>query len=261
MTEPIRVGVFGAAGRMGRAVCAAVNGDPALRLVAAVDPFAEGAEVEGLVVAKEAHAMADAGVQVAVDFTIIDAARVNAAWCATHGIHDVIGTSGFSDKDLDDLRHLFSGDGAPNCVVAANFAIGAVLTGYLAAKAAPFFETVEIIEAHHDTKKDAPSGTALDTASRIAAASSEWAADPTEIEHVPGARGAKGAGGIPIHAVRMRGMIATQEVIFGATGQTLTLRHDTFDRTSFMPGVLLAAKAIPATPGLTIGLDALLGLD
>lgn len=260
MTEPIRVGVFGAAGRMGRNVCAAVQDDPALQLVAAVDPYAEGVEVEGLTVAKEAHAMADAGVQVAIDFTIIDAARVNAAWCATHGIHDVIGTSGFGDKDIDELRHLFTGDGAPNCLVAANFAIGAVLLGVLAAKAAPFFDTVELIEAHHDTKKDSPSGTAIDTANRIAAASDKWAADPTEIEHVPGARGAKGAGGIPIHALRVRGMVATQEVIFGATGQTLTIRHDTFDRTSFMPGVVLAAKAIPTKPGLTVGLDALLGL-
>ena len=260
MTESIRVGVFGAAGRMGRTVCAAVNEDSDLELVAAVDPFAEGEVVEGLSVAKEAHAMADAGVQVAIDFTIIDAARVNAAWCATHGIHSVIGTSGFGDEDIDELRHLFTGAGAPNCLVAANFAIGAVLLGVLAAKAAPFFDTVELIEAHHDTKKDSPSGTAIDTANRIAAASDKWAADPTEIEHVPGARGAKGAGGIPIHALRVRGMVATQEVIFGATGQTLTIRHDTFDRTSFMPGVVLAAKAIPTKPGLTVGLDALLGL-
>lgn len=245
---------------MGRTVCAAVSADSELELVAAVDPLAAGEVVEGVTIAKEAHALADAGVQVAIDFTIIAAARVNAAWCATHGVHDVIGTSGFGDRELDELRHLFTGDGAPNCLVAANFAIGAVLLGVLAAKAAPYFETVELIEVHHDTKKDAPSGTAIDTANRIAAASSQWAADPTEIEHVPGARGAKGAGGIPIHALRVRGMVATQEVIFGATGQTLTIRHDTFDRTSFMPGVVLAAKAIPTKPGLTVGLDALLGL-
>jgi 4-hydroxy-tetrahydrodipicolinate reductase len=214
-----------------------------------------------LTVAGEAHAFADAGVQVAIDFTVIDAARVNATWCATHATHAVIGTSGFGEKDIDDLRHLFTGDGAPNGVVAANFAIGGVLMAHLSAKAAPYFDTVEIIESHHDTKKDSPSGTALDTATRIAAASSTWAADPTEIEHVPGARGAKGAGGIPIHAIRMRGMVATQEVVFGTTGQTLTIRHDTFDRTSFMPGVLLATKAVPNTPGLTVGLDALLGLS
>lgn len=261
MGDQIRVGVFGAAGRMGRTICAAVNADPALALVAGVDPYGAGEEIEGIQIAKEAHAFADAGVQVAIDFTVIDAARVNATWCATHATHAVIGTSGFGEKDLDDLRHLFTGAGAPNCVVAANFAIGAVLTGYLSAKAAPFFDTVEIVESHHDTKKDAPSGTAIDTANRIAAASGKWADDPTEIEHIPGARGARGAAGIPIHALRVRGMIATQEVVFGATGQTLSIRHDTFDRTSFMPGVLMATKAVPNTPGLTVGLDALLGLS
>jgi 4-hydroxy-tetrahydrodipicolinate reductase len=246
---------------MGRTICAAVNRDPELELVAGVDPYAVDEVVEGITVAKEAHAFADAGVQVAIDFTVIDAARVNATWCATHATHAVIGTSGFGDKDIDNLRHLFTGDGAPNCIVAANFAVGAVLDGYLAAKAAPFFDTVEIIESHHDTKIDSPSGTAIDTANRIAAASSDWAADPTTIEHLPGARGASGPGGIPIHAVRMRGMVATQEVVFGTTGQILTVRHDTFDRTSFMPGVLLAVKAVGGRPGLTIGLESLLGLS
>ncbi len=261
MTDRVRVGVFGAAGRMGRTICAAVAADADLDLVCGVDPFAVGETVEGLTIAGEAHAFADAGVQVAIDFTVIDAARVNATWCATHATHAVIGTSGFSDEDLDDLRHLFTGDGAPNCVWAANFAIGAVLEGYLAAKVARFFDTVEIIESHHDTKKDAPSSTAVDTARRIAAANDKWAADPTEIESLPGARGAKGAGGIPIHSMRMRGMIATQETVFGTTGQTLTIRHDTFDRTSFMPGVLMATKAVSTTPGLTVGLDGLLGLS
>jgi 4-hydroxy-tetrahydrodipicolinate reductase len=246
---------------MGRTVSAAVVGDPELQLVAAVDPYAAGEGAEGLTIAKSPDAFTAAGVQVAIDFTVIDAARVNAAWCAGHGVHSVIGTSGFADADLSELKRLFGGDDAPNCVVAANFAIGGVLMTYLSAKAAAFFDTVEIIESHHDTKKDAPSGTAIDTANRIASASSEWAHDPTEIEHLPGARGAKGAGGIPIHAIRMRGMVATQEVVFGATGQTLTIRHDTFDRTSFMPGVLLATKAVQSRPGLTVGLEQLLGLD
>ncbi|HUR77164.1 MAG TPA: 4-hydroxy-tetrahydrodipicolinate reductase [Acidimicrobiales bacterium] len=259
MGNQIRVGVFGAAGRMGRTICAAVDADPDLDLVAGVDPFAAGEVVAGITVAKEAHAFADAAVQVAIDFTIVDAARSNAVWCATHAIHAVIGTSGFGDKDIDDLRHLFSGDG-PNCVWAANFAIGAVLEGYLAAKVAPFFDTVEIVESHHDTKKDAPSSTAVDTARRIASANDKWAADPTEIESLPGARGARGAAGIPIHSMRMRGMIATQETVFGTTGQTLSIRHETYDRTSFMPGVLMATKAVADTPGLTLGLDALLGL-
>jgi 4-hydroxy-tetrahydrodipicolinate reductase len=259
MAEPIRVGVFGAGGRMGRLVCATVRADDELDLVCAVDPKAVGEVIEGVTVAAEAHAFADCGVQVAIDFTVIDAARINATWCATHGVHDVIGTSGFGDKDVDELRHLFSGDGAPNCVIAANFAVGAVLMAQLAAKAAPYFDTVEIIESHHDGKRDSPSGTAIDTANRIAAASGDWASDPTEIEHVPGARGAKGASGIPIHAVRMRGMVASQEVLFGTAGQTLSIRHDTFDRTSFMPGVVLAAKAVGDRPGLTVGLDAILG--
>ena len=258
---PIRVGVFGAAGRMGRTICAAVANDPDVELVAAVDPNAVGETIEGITVAGEAHAFADAGVQVAIDFTVIDAARVNAAWCATHAVHSVIGTSGFSDTDIARaLTRLFTPDGGPNCVVVANFAIGGVLMTHLAAKAAPFFDTVEIIESHHDTKRDAPSGTAIDTAQRIAAASSDWADDPTTIEHIPGARGAKGAGDIPIHAIRMRGMVATQEVVFGATGQTLVIRHDTYDRTSFMPGVLLAVKAVSDRPGVTVGLEPLLGL-
>lgn len=260
MSASIRVGVFGAAGRMGRTVCAAVADDPALELVAAVDLHGVGLVVDGVAIAGEAHAFADAGVEVAVDFTVIDAARVNAAWCATHGVHSIIGTSGFAESDIAELAKLFHGDDAPHCIVAANFAVGAALMAHLAAKAAPFFDTVEIIESHHDGKRDSPSGTAIDTARQIAAASDDWAADPTEIEHVQGARGAKGAGGIPIHAVRMRGMVASQEVVFGTTGQTLVLRHDTFDRSSFMPGVLMAVKAVQSRPGVTIGLEPLLDL-
>jgi 4-hydroxy-tetrahydrodipicolinate reductase len=145
-------------------------------------------------------------------------------------------------------------------VVAANFAISAVLMMRFAEIAAPFFETAEIVELHHDAKVDAPSGTALTTARRMAAASADWAADPTEHEVVPGARGGAGPAGIRLHAVRMRGMVAHQEVILGAQGQTLTLRQDSYDRTSFMPGVVLACKRVAEHPGLTLGLDALLGL-
>jgi 4-hydroxy-tetrahydrodipicolinate reductase len=163
------------------------------------------------------------------------------------------------EADVERLRAAF-GDGPAHCVVAPNFAIGAVLMVRLAEQAAPFFETVEIIELHHDGKVDAPSGTAVHTAERLAAASPDWAPDPTTIVNLPGARGATGAGRIPIHSVRMRGMVAHQEVVFGTTGQTLVLRHDTYDRTSFMPGVLLAVKRVAGRPGLTVGLDALLGL-
>jgi 4-hydroxy-tetrahydrodipicolinate reductase len=145
-------------------------------------------------------------------------------------------------------------------VVAPNFAIGAVLMMRLAELAAPWFETVEVIELHHDAKVDAPSGTALATAQRIAAASGEWADDPTTDTVLEGARGGTGPAGIPIHAVRLRGLVAHQEVLFGTMGQTLSIRHDTTDRTSFMPGVLLAVKAVADRPGVTVGLDALLDL-
>jgi 4-hydroxy-tetrahydrodipicolinate reductase len=172
-------------------------------------------------------------------------------------VHAVVGTTGLSDGDLDELRSLFT---TSNCVVAPNFAIGAVLMMRLSELAAPWFESVEIIELHHDAKVDAPSGTAMLTAQRIAAASSEWAPDPTVDTVVEGARGGHGPAGIPIHAIRLRGLVAHQEVLFGTTGQTLSIRHDTTDRSSFMPGVLLAVKAVADRPGLTLGLEALLGL-
>jgi 4-hydroxy-tetrahydrodipicolinate reductase len=143
-------------------------------------------------------------------------------------------------------------------LIAPNFAIGAILMMRFAAMAAPYFETAEVIEFHHDQKLDAPSGTATLTAQRMAEASAEWAADPTRTLIYDGARGGEGPGGIHVHSVRMRGMVAHQEVILGTTGQTLVIRHDSIDRTSFMPGVLLAAKSIASLPGLTIGLDALL---
>jgi 4-hydroxy-tetrahydrodipicolinate reductase len=176
-----------------------------------------------------------------------------------HGIHAVVGTTGLDDDDLATFRAEF-GDGGPNCLVAANFAISAVLMMRFAEIAAPFFDTAEIIELHHDGKADAPSGTALATAERMAAASGEWAPDPTRHEVVAGARGGAGPAGIHLHSVRMRGMVAHQEVILGADGQTLILRQDSYDRVSFMPGVVLACKRIADHPGLTVGLDAYLGL-
>jgi 4-hydroxy-tetrahydrodipicolinate reductase len=174
-----------------------------------------------------------------------------------HGMHAVVGTTGLSDADVDGLRSVFSGS---NCLIAANFAISAVLMMRFAELAAPFFETAEIIELHHDAKIDAPSGTAVATARRMAAASDEWAADPTQHEVYPGSRGGVGPAGIHLHAVRMRGMVAHQEVILGAQGQSLTIRQDSYDRASFMPGVVLACKRIADHPGVTIGLDALLGV-
>jgi 4-hydroxy-tetrahydrodipicolinate reductase len=254
----IRVGVFGAGGRMGATVCAAVAGDPDLELVAAVDPFHEGEEVAaGIAISGAPRALADAHAEVAVDFTVAEAAMGNLRWCAMHEVHAVVGTTGFGPDELDELKHLFT---ATNCVVAPNFAIGAVLMMRFAELAAPWFETAEVIELHHDQKADAPSGTAMLTADRMASASSDWAPDPTTIEVAPGARGGLGPGDIHVHSVRLRGLVAHQEVLLGTTGQSLTIRHDSYDRSSFMPGVLLAVKTIANRPGLTIGLDQLLGL-
>ena len=198
-----------------------------------------------------------AGAEVAVDFTHIDAARANLAWCAANGVHAVVGTSGFSAADYDDLSARFT---RSNCLVAPNFAIGAVLMTRFAELAAPYFDSAEIIELHHDRKIDAPSGTAVHTAERMAARSSEWAADPTTKVVIDGARGGGGPAGIRIHSVRLRGMVAHQEVLLGTTGQSLSIRHDSYDRESFMPGVVLAVKAVASRPGVTVGLDALLDI-
>jgi 4-hydroxy-tetrahydrodipicolinate reductase len=261
----IRVGVFGAAGRMGATVCEAVAADPELELVAAVDPHkagldlrdAIGVDAHGVRVAPEAGALADADAQVAVDFTHLDAARANLRWCSEHRVHAVVGTTGFGDDDYAELTASFTDS---NCIVAPNFAVGAVLMMRFAELAAPWFETAEIIELHHDQKVDAPSGTAMMTARRMADASAEWGADPTTKMVVEGARGGRGPAGIRVHSVRLLGLVAHQEVLLGTAGQSLSIRHDTYDRTSFMPGVLLAVKAVADHPGLTVGLDRVLGV-
>ena len=248
---------------MGATVCRAVADDPALELVAAVDPGAAGEKV-----AKVAGVDADFEVagksehlevipQVMVDFTHLDAARHNLAWCAANGVHAVVGTTGFTDADLESFREGFT---TSNCLIAPNFAIGAILMMRFAELAAPWFETAEVLEFHHDAKIDSPSGTAMRTVERMAAASPDWASDPTTTDVIPGARGGEGPGGIHIHAVRMRGMVAHQEVVLGTTGQTLSIRHDSYDRSSFMPGVVLACKRIADHPGVTVGLDSFLEL-
>ncbi|PHX94079.1 MAG: 4-hydroxy-tetrahydrodipicolinate reductase [Acidimicrobium sp.] len=253
----IRVGVIGAAGRMGATVCSAVVADKNLELVAAVDTASAGSVINGITVSSELRALADAKVEVAVDFTVAAASRINLPWLAMHNVHAVVGTTGFTDQDIEDFQKIFS---SSNCIVAPNFAIGAVLMMRFAEIAAPFFDTAEIIEIHHDGKADSPSGTAIATANRMAAASSTWAKDPTTHEAIAGARGAKSAAGIPIHAVRMRGVVANQEVVLGTQGQTLTIRHDTIDRASFMPGVVLACKKIAEHKGFTLGLDKFLSI-
>jgi 4-hydroxy-tetrahydrodipicolinate reductase len=244
---------------MGVTVCRAVRIDPELELVAAVDPRTAGETVEEVPIAGELKAFADAGAEVVVDFTAADAARITVPWLAMHGIHAVVGTTGLTEDDLALFAQEF-GSGGPNCVVAPNFSLSAVVMMRLAEIAAPYFDTAEIIELHHDGKADAPSGTAIVTADRMAAASSEWGPDPTRSEVLAGARGGAGAAGIRIHSVRMRGMVAHQEVILGALGQSLTIRQDSYDRDSFMPGVILACKHVAEHDGLTVGLEKLLGL-
>lgn len=255
MQEPLQVGVLGAGGRMGRTVCSAVAGDAELKLVGAIDPHHVGEEIEST---KVVGSLESAGhLDAVVDFTVADAARENIRWCARNSIHCIVGTTGLTELDLAEFRRLFESSPA-NCLIAPNFAIGAVLMMRFAELAAPWFETAEIIEMHHDRKVDAPSGTALRTAERMEDASKEWSPDPTK-DQIEGARGAK-PGAIPIHSVRLRGLVAHQEVLLGSEGQGLTIRHDSYDRRSFMPGVILALKSVGSLPGLTVGLDPVLGL-
>jgi 4-hydroxy-tetrahydrodipicolinate reductase len=270
----IRVGVFGAAGRMGTTVCRTVLSAPDLELVAAVDPGRAGEplasvlgelrrDVAGLEVAADADAAAQAGAQVWVDFTVAPSARDNLRWCAEHSVHAVVGTTGLGDEDLESFAELFGGNSGANAVVAANFSIGAALMMRCAELCAPYFDGIEIIELHHDRKRDAPSGTSMTTARRIEAAREAAGAgglmtDPTDLEVLAGARGGATSVGVHIHSVRLPGLVAHQEVLLGTAGETLSLRHDSTDRVSFMPGVLLAIRRVAGLDGLTLGLDRLL---
>ncbi len=245
----MRVAVFGANGRMGAEVCRAVEAAADLELVARVDADDDRAPAESA--------------DVVVDFTVPDVVMDNLAWCIDHGVHAVVGTTGFTPARLAELERQLAAKPGANILIAPNFSIGAVLMMHFAEQAAPFFESVEIIELHHPNKVDAPSGTARATAERIAAA--RGAADLGPIpdatqSSLDGARGAE-VDGIAVHSVRLRGLIAHQEVLFGAAGETLTLRHDSLDRAGFMPGVLAAVRAVPGHHGLTVGIDALLGLS
>jgi 4-hydroxy-tetrahydrodipicolinate reductase len=258
----IRVAVAGATGRMGSEVCRAVAADPELDLVAAVSRSAAGAalgdtigldgEAASVVLVERLDEMLDAGIDVLVDFTGPAYAPDHVAWAIANGVHVVVGTTGF---EIDEAWR----DAPVGVVVAPNFAIGAVLLMRFAEQAARFLPSAEVIELHHDRKIDAPSGTALLTARRIAAARDGAQAAPTHDGGGPGARGVD-VDGVRVHSVRLPGLVAHEEVVFGGQGQTLTLRHDSMDRTSFMPGVLLAIKAVPGRPGLTEGLEPLLGV-
>ena len=259
--QPIRVGICGAGGRMGTAACAAIALDPGLELVAAVGRTTAGQLRSGVAISSDLRAFADAGCDVVVDLTVAASSRTTVPWLAMHGIHAVVGTSGLDDADVEMLRGAF-GDGPAHCVIAPNFAISAVLAMRFAEIAARYFDTAEIVELHHDRKVDAPSGMAASTALRMVAARGDlpWAPDPTEHETVPGARGGLIGGGVRVHSVRMRGMMAHQEVILGSIGQTLTIRQDSYDRDSFMPGIVLACKHIAEHPGVVVGLDTYLGI-
>lgn len=229
----MKVGVFGADGRMGSTTCAAIQRANDLTLVGVEDA------------------------EVAVDFTHPDAVMANVRWCVDHGVHCVVGTSGMTDDRLAEVRGWLGESPRVGVVVVPNFALGAVLMMRFAEQAAPFFDSVEIVELHHPGKADAPSGTARATASRVAAARGGRANPDATTSALDGARGAS-VDGVPVHSVRLAGLVAHQEVLLGSAGETLTIRHDSLDRESFMPGVLLAVRAAPARPGLTVGLDALL---
>jgi 4-hydroxy-tetrahydrodipicolinate reductase len=250
----IRVGVVGAAGRMGREVARAVTADPDLELVAAVDPSHAGQLVEGTTIADTLDALIDAEVGVAVEFTRPTAGPANISWCVDHGIHVVTGTTGF------DPEPTWAEQRDVGVFIAPNFAIGAVLMQRFAEQAIRYLPDAEIIERHHHDKPDAPSGTAMATARRMAAARGAGPAHEPGTERVAGARGGD-VEGIHVHSVRLPGSVAHQEVILGGQGQTLTIRHDSTDWTSFMPGVVMAVKTVASRPGLTVGLDALLGQE
>jgi 4-hydroxy-tetrahydrodipicolinate reductase len=265
----IMVGVFGAGGRMGAEACRAVAAAPDMELVAAVDPSMAGrplADVAGLpgsplVIAADAEALAEGKADVAVDFTVAASALENIRWCTGHGVHIVVGTTGISPEELESAAEPSEGGG--HVLFAPNFAIGAVMMMRFSRLAAAWLPDVEVIEAHHASKRDSPSGTSLATVREIVAGRAEAHAEPvappaSPVEVLPGARGAE-RGGVHVHSVRLPGLVAHQEVIFGGPGQTLTIRHDTTDRVAFMPGVLLAVREIANRPGLTIGLEPILG--
>jgi 4-hydroxy-tetrahydrodipicolinate reductase len=244
----MKVAVFGARGRMGAEVVRAVEGAEGLDLVSAVD------------VGDDRSAVEDA--DVVVDFTHPDAVLDNIAWCTERGINVVVGTTGFDDDRLATVRRLAEAGGV-GVVVASNFSIGAVLMMHFSARAAAFFESVEVIELHHPNKADAPSGTSASTIAGIAAARTEAGLAPVPDATASGLPGARGAviDGVHVHSVRLRGLIAHQEVLFGGGGETLTIRHDSLDRVSFMPGVIAAVRAVPGLPGLTVGIETILGLS
>jgi 4-hydroxy-tetrahydrodipicolinate reductase len=245
----IKVGVLGAKGRMGSEVCTTVESAADLALLAQVD------------VGDSVDALTDA--DVVVDFTHPGAVMGNLRWCVDHGVNAVVGTSGFDDARLAEVASWLPQHPSARVLIVPNFSVGAVLMMRFAQLAAPFFESAEVIEMHHAGKADAPSGTAGRTASMISAARAAASAGAMPDATVTAALGARGAevAGVRVHSVRLAGLVAHQEVLLGGHGEVLTIRHDSLDRASFMPGVLVAVRGIGGLPaGLTVGLDGLLGL-
>lgn len=242
----IRVAVFGARGRMGVEVCRAVEAAEDMELVAALDA-GDG---------REAALTAD----VAVDFTHPDAVMGNIEWCVAHGIHAVVGTTGFTPERVDEVRGWLAAAPRVGAVIASNFSVGAVLMMRFARVAAPYFDSVEIVELHHPRKADAPSGTARTTANAVAEARREAGCPPMPDATTTALDGARGAvvDGVHIHSVRLQGLVAHQEVLLGTAGETLAIRDDSYDRAAYMPGVLKAVRAVGSRPGLTLGIDDLL---
>ncbi len=246
--------MLGARGKVGREVSEAVEAAEDLELVARVDT-GEGDDTLEDLVSRRA--------EVVVDFTHPDVVMGNLEHCVRHGIHAVVGTTGFDDDRLARLRGWLDASPGTGVLVAPNFSIGAIVMMRFAAEAAAFYESVEIVELHHPDKADAPSGTARRTASLIAEARAAAGAGPipdATSTSLPGARGAE-VDGIRVHGLRIRGLVAHQEVILGGEGETLTIRHDSLDRVSFTPGVLLGLRSIGSAPGLTVGLESFMGLD
>ncbi|AKK06164.1 dihydrodipicolinate reductase [Corynebacterium mustelae] len=245
----IKVGVLGARGRVGQAVCEGVSAANDMDLVAEID------REDSL------QSLVDVGTEVVVDFTTPNVVMRNLEFCLTNGIHCVVGTTGFTPERVKQVE-TWCEIGNAHCLIAPNFAISAVLTMQFAKQAARFFDSAEVVEYHHPNKLDAPSGTAIHTAEGIAAARREAKMPPmpdATQQSLDGARGAT-VDGIAVHAVRMTGMVAHEEVIFGAQGQSLTIRQDSYDRTSFVPGVLVGVREISNHPGVTVGLEHYLGL-
>jgi 4-hydroxy-tetrahydrodipicolinate reductase len=250
MSDVIRVGVLGARGRMGQQVCKAVDAADDLELVAMVDA------------GDWLFSVADADSQVLVDFTHPDVVMDNIRFAIDQGIHAVVGTTGITTERLDTIREWLADSPSTGVLVVPNFGIGAVLSMKFAQLAAAYYQSAEVIELHHPNKADAPSGTAIRTAQVIAGARARAGLDASPdatTQSLDGARGAQ-VDGVHVHALRIAGMVAHQEIVFGAEGETLTIRHDSLDRVSFMPGVLLGVRSVASRPGLTVGLEALLEL-